>query len=130
MRLEDLMNLLEAEAFTNNITLDKRIEYVFSCDLMSDVLMITRDASVEKENIILTTGLATIQTVRTAEMLDVEIICLVRGKKPSSKMIEVAEELGIMVISTGFSTFKSNGLLFAQSLQGVEGYVAPLLHKK
>lgn len=130
MRLEDLMNLLEAEAFTNNITLDKRIEYVFSCDLMSDVLMITRDASVEKENIILTTGLATNQSVRTAEMLDVEIICLVRGKKPSAKMIEVAEESGIMVIGTRFSTYKSNGLMFNQGLQGVEGYVAPLQNKE
>lgn len=126
MKLKDLMKLLEAEAFTDNISLDKDIDYVFSCDLMSDVLMITREASVEKSNIILTTGLATNQSVRTAEMLDVEIICLVRGKKPSQKMIEVAEENDIMVIGTAFSTFKSNGLLFEKGLEGVEGYVTQL----
>lgn len=126
LKLKDLMKLLEAEAFTDNISLDKDIDYVFSCDLMSDVLMITREASVEKSNIILTTGLATNQSVRTAEMLDVEIICLVRGKKPSQKMIEVAEENDIMVIGTAFSTFKSNGLLFEKGLEGVEGYVTQL----
>lgn len=126
MKLKDLMELLKAEAFTSNISLNKDIDYVFSCDLMSDVLMITREASVEKSNIMLTTGLATNQSVRTAEMLDVEIICLVRGKKPSQKMIEVAEENDIMVIGTAFSTFKSNGLLFEKGLEGVEGYVTPL----
>lgn len=126
MKLRDLMNTLEAKAFTDNISLDKDIDYVFSCDLMSDVLMITREASVEKKNIILTTGLATNQSVRTAEMLDVEIICLVRGKKPSQKMLEVANESDIMVIGTEMSTFKSNGLLFKEGLTGVEGYVTPL----
>ncbi len=130
MRLRDLMNLLEAKGFTSNIDYDKKIEYVFSCDLMSDVLMITREASVEKENIILTTGLATNQSVRTAEMLDVEIICLVRGKKPSQKMLEVAEESNIMVIGTDLSTFKSNGLLFKEGLSGVEGYISPLQNNK
>ena len=130
MKLEKLLRLLEAKTYTKNIDLDKKIEYVFSCDLMSDVLMITRDASVEKENIILTTGLATIQSIRTAEMLDVEIICLVRDKVPTEKMIALAEESGIMLIGTNYSTFKSNGIMFQEGLNGVEGYIAPVQHTK
>lgn len=130
MKLEKLLDLLEAKTYTNNISLDKKIEYAFSCDLMSDVLMITRDASVEKENIVLTTGLATIQSIRTAEMLDVEIICLVRNKIPTEKMIELAEESGIMLIGTNFSTFKSNGIMYQEGIHGVEGYIAPLPNKK
>lgn len=130
MKLEKLLSLLDAKTYTSNINLDKKIEYVFSCDLMSDVLMITRDASVEKENIILTTGLATIQSIRTAEMLDVEIICLVRNKVPTEKMISLAEEAGIMLIGTNYSTFMSNGIMYKEGLHGVEGYIAPVQNSK
>lgn len=127
MKLEQLLNLLEANIYTNNVSLDKDIEFVFSCDLMSDVLMIAREADgVDKKNVILTTGLATNQSLRTAEMLDVEVICLVRGKKPSANMITLANESNITLVGTDYSTFKSNGLLFQEGLSGIERYVSKL----
>lgn len=124
MKLKKLQDLLEATVFTNNIK-ELDIEYIFSCDLMSDVLMITREAKdIDKKKTMLTTGLATNQSVRTAEMLDVDVICLVRGKNPSDKMISLANETNIIIIGTKLSTFKSNGLLFKAGLNGVEGYVS------
>ncbi|XMB86866.1 transcriptional regulator [Mycoplasmatota bacterium WC44] len=125
IKLTEIIEKLNGEIFTNHdFDLKREVEYVFSCDLMSDVLMFTRNASeVEGRNIILTTGLATNQSLRTAEMLDVDVVCLVRGKRPSDKMIKLAEESNIILIGTKCSTFTSNGLLFQEGLKGIEGYL-------
>jgi hypothetical protein len=49
----------------------------FASDLMSDVLTLKND------NLVLITGLATLQTIRTAEMADINCIIFVRNKKVS-----------------------------------------------
>ena len=68
--------------------LDENVDYAFASDLMSDVLTIKTD------DFLLITGLANVQSVRTAEMSDVEYILFVRGKNVTEEMSALAEDRG------------------------------------
>ncbi len=60
---------------------------------MSDVLTVNCD------NLLLITGLANLQAIRTAEMSDIDCILFVRNKSVSPEMKSLAEELGITLIN-------------------------------
>jgi len=72
-----------------------------------------------EDDIILITGLSNNQAIRTAEMSDISNILLVRNKKPSQSMIDMANELNISLSYTSFSLFKASGLLYEQGLKPV-----------
>ena len=61
---------------------------------MSDVMAFVKD------NVILLTGLINVQVVRTAEMMDIKVVCFVRGKQPTEQIIELAKSKGITILST------------------------------
>lgn len=116
MEISTIMNLLSAQFFTNvsDEQLNHNIESAFSCDLMSDVL-----AYVE-EDILLITGLSQIQSLRTAEMLDIKYILYVRGKHPNQEMIELAEINQMILIGTGLTMYEASGILYREGLAGVQ----------
>ena len=72
------------------------VEYAFSSDLMSDVL------KVERENVLLITGLANLQVIRTSEMSDINCIVIARNKKLNSEIIKLATENGIVLIESPY----------------------------
>lgn len=86
-------------------------QYAFASDLMSDVL------TVDSENLILITGLANLQAVRTAEMSDISCIIIVRGKKASEEMIQLAAESNITLIECNYTMFKTCGLLYQAGIK-------------
>ncbi|MFW5831977.1 MAG: hypothetical protein ACOCVA_06975 [Prolixibacteraceae bacterium] len=92
---------------------DKIIEKAFSSDLMSDVL------TLDDGNILLITGLANIQLIRTAEMADIEVVLLARGKKAADDMIQLANENGLVILETSFSLFRASGILYSNGLKPV-----------
>ena len=92
---------------------EKNFEFAFASDLMSDVLTLRND------NVVLITGLATLQTIRTAEMADINCIIFVRNKKAGKEMIELANESGIDLIECRYSMFKTSGLIFQSGLKPV-----------
>ncbi|KYH34332.1 DRTGG domain protein [Clostridium tepidiprofundi DSM 19306] len=114
MKLIDIKELLDAEFLTKNNYYDKEIERAFGCDLMSDVL-----ARVSGD-VLLLTGLANIQTIRTAEMKDIKCIVYVRGKRPSKEVIDLAEEKEIILMSTKHIMFTACGILFNAGIKGAE----------
>jgi len=67
----------------------------------------------------LITGLANLQSIRTAEMSDLKYILLVRGKTPSQEMIDLAEESGMVLIVSPYSMFKASGILYQAGMKGV-----------
>ncbi len=77
------------------------VQNVTAGDLMSEVLVF------EKENVLLVTALNSEQALRTASMVDALGVVLVNGKIPSPRMISLAEELGISLLSTTLSMFES-----------------------
>jgi len=81
-------------------------DFAFASDLMSDVL------TIEDQSPMLITGLSNLQTIRTAEMADIHVILLARGKKASKEMITLANENNITIIETTFSVFRTSGILY------------------
>lgn len=71
------------------------------------------------EDTLLITGLATNQSIRTAEMLDIEVVLLVRGKIPASQVVELANESNIILLSTDLTMFNTSGLLYQEGIRGI-----------
>jgi len=111
MKMQEIIKVLEAEVLYGS---DTSIEIEAACgsDMMSDALAFV------KHNGMLLTGLVNPQAIRTAEMLDMLCICFVRGKKPTEAMLDLAQECGVMVISTAHRMFTACGLLYEAGLRG------------
>ena len=90
--------------------MEENVERAFASDLMSDVLTL-------RETPMLVTGLCNVQTIRTCDMASLDIVVLVRNKKPTDDMIELAEENDMVLIGTSYSMFKTCGLLFDAGIE-------------
>ncbi len=110
MKIENIIELLNAKILCGQHRVSDTILNAFSSDLMSDVL--TLDA----ENIVLLTGLANVQIIRTAEVAEIQYLVIVRNKKVSEEIVELAKSLNMVLIESPFSMFKASGILFANGL--------------
>ena len=54
--------------------------------------------------------------VGTGEMRDIVCIMVVRGKKPDECMLEMANERGLVILSTGHRMFSACGMLYKAGL--------------
>lgn len=110
MTVENVISILEAEIHSGKDLLNRPVRAACGSDLMSDVIAFVKD------EIALLTGLNTIQAVRTALIMDVVVLVMVRGKRPSKEMIALAEENGIAIVSTNLPLFLACGKLYAAGL--------------
>lgn len=113
MNVFELAKLIEAEIVSGPGCPGPDIERAFASDLMSDVL------TIETDKMMLITGLANPQTIRTAEMSDVSCIVFVRGKKVTKEMRQLANELGITLLECRSSMFKTAGILYNAGVKAV-----------
>jgi len=113
VKISKVIELMNARVATGNVTHDRNLEKAFSSDLMSDVL------TLDEENILLITGLANVQLVRTAEMADIHVILLARNKPATPDMIRLAKENNIVLLETPFSIFRASGVLYSNGLKAV-----------
>ncbi len=102
--LEEVQGLLGAEVLWA-ADMSVRFDSVGAADLMSDVLAFCRPG------MLLLTGLATVQTVRTAVIADLGAVVFVRGKRPDQKVVALAAEKRIPVLTTPLSMFQAAGVL-------------------
>jgi predicted transcriptional regulator len=114
MTIGDISKILKAQVICGN-TLDTEVHNACGSDMMSDVLAYVKEQSV------LLSGLVNTQVVRTAEMMDMVCIVFVRGKEPTAEMIELAQERGIVLLSTPLRMFTACGLLYKNGLDGGDG---------
>ena len=112
MKLSEVKDILEAEVIVGDDILDLEVKTAFGADLMSDVLAFAKAGS------LLLTGLTNTQVLRTANVLDIAAIILVRGKKPSSETIALARELKIPILATKYILFETAGRLYAKGIVG------------
>ena len=112
MTIGDIKNLLSANMISGEEFEDKEVNTACGSDMMSDVLAFVKDQSV------LLTGLVNPQVIRTANMMDIVCIVLVRGKKPSDEMITLANENEIALLQTDLRMFTACGLLWESGLRG------------
>jgi predicted transcriptional regulator len=111
MTLREIASLLEAELLTAEADLDRQVPCAFASDLISDILMCT------KEPTLLLTGLANTQVIRLSDMIDISGIVFVRGKQPSQELIEMALERGLPLLRTKMTMYRSSGLLYNAGLR-------------
>lgn len=114
VRIRELANVLEAKVICGDDRLDEEVRIGCTSDLMSDIL------TLDLENLVLITGLTNLQTIRTAEFADVSCIVLVRNKKASQEMIELANESDLVVMECKYSAFKSTHLVCQAGLLAIE----------
>ena len=112
MTLKEILKILNCQVLVGEEDLDIEIKAGCGCDLMSDVL------SFIKPGALLLTGLNNLQAIRTAEMSEVRVVCLVRDKQPSTEMIALAREKGILLITTSLPMFEACGKLYENGLRG------------
>ena len=117
MKINELYSLLNGhDGFNLELREDVEYSYVFAGDLMSDVLALVNDGD---SKTVLLTGLANAQSLRTAEMLDIGLVILVRGKTFREEDLEVAKEANIAIFTTDMLMFEASGNLYANNLKGV-----------
>ena len=112
MTIRDIIGLLNAEVLCGEDLLDTPVCSACGSDMMSDVLAFVKDQAV------LLTGLVNSQVIRTAEMMDMICIVLVRSKLPTPEMIELAKESGIAILTTKKRMYDACGILYTNGLVG------------
>ena len=112
MTIREMQEVLDAKFLYGQELADLDVQFVFSADMMSDVLAYCGQCSV------LITGLCNPQVVRTAEMLDICCIIFVRGKMPDEHMLALAKGKSIAVLATEHFMFTTCGILYENGLRG------------
>ena len=114
MTIHEVAEILDARVLIHGERMEEPVETACGSDLMSDVLAFVKDKTV------LITGLINPHVVRTSEMLDITCIVFARGKQPSEEILEMAEEIGITVLSTDMTTYTACGELYVHGLPGTK----------
>ena len=112
MKLKQLNEIVNGTVVVENNP-DQEIAHIFSTDLMSDALALVDGG----EDTMILTGLCNMQTLRTAEMLDINTIIFVRNKFPDEEMIEHARKMHFYMYSTAYTMYETCGLLFKAGLK-------------
>lgn len=110
MKLKEVKEILGAEVLCGEEKLETEVLSACGCDLMSDVLAFVKDQA------LLLTGLMNAQVVRTAEMMDMKAIVFVRGKTPADEILELANDSGIVILSTDLPLYLACGKLYSNGL--------------
>jgi predicted transcriptional regulator len=118
MDLKTVLTVLEGESLLPHMNLDLEVRHGCGADLMSDVLAYAHQGSV------LMTGLTHPQVVRTAEMAGMAAIVFVRAKRPPQETLDLAEEIGIPLLTTRYTMFEACGRLYAAGMLGT-GFCEP-----
>jgi hypothetical protein len=114
MELREVITILEAEAhYSLSDQLDAEVRTARASDLMSEILV------GETVPDILITRLCNAQVVRTASVFGIKAVVVVRGKHIDQKIVEVALEENIVIMTTENSLFTSCGRLYASGVRGV-----------
>ena len=110
MTLREMAERLQATVYAEPDQLDIDLEGAFGSDMMSDVLAFADDRNV------LLTGLLNAQIVRTAHMLDMSCIIIVRGKKATEEIRTLAKENHIALLETKMTMYEASGRLYEGGL--------------
>ncbi|MDO5124094.1 MAG: hypothetical protein Q4D44_05440 [Eubacteriales bacterium] len=112
MKISTIKELLDADVACCEEHLNRHVYSACGSDMMSDVLAFVKDQAV------LLTGLVNSQVIRTAEMMDMVCIVLVRSKLPTPEMIELAQESGIVILTSKKRMYDACGILYTNGLVG------------
>ncbi len=112
MKISEIKSLLGAGVLCGEDKLENDVFSACGSDMMSDVLAFVKDQA------LLLTGLVNEQVIRTAAMMDMKCVVLVRKKIPTDEMIELAKSNGIVLMTTNYRLYEACGILYASGLRG------------
>jgi predicted transcriptional regulator len=112
MTLLEVQQFLDAEVLVGGDRLDLEVSTAFAADTMSDLLAAGRAGS------LLLTSMTSPQVIRTADILDVAAILMVRGKIPSQEVVRLAAELHLPVLATRYVLLEVAGRLYEKGFRG------------
>ena len=110
MQIWEVRDILQAKVYSGEARLDREVYAACASDLMSDVLAFVKNQSV------LLTGLVNPQVVRTAEMMDMCCVVIVRGKTPDEQLVKLAEDKDIVLMATKYPMYPACGKLYSSGL--------------
>ncbi|MCU0363305.1 MAG: hypothetical protein MUE32_08105 [Bacteroidales bacterium] len=113
MTIGELTGLIDGKIICCEEKRSELVEHAFASDLMSDVL------TVEKENLVLITGLANLQVIRTAEMAEIGCIVFGRDKKVGADIIDLAKQNNMVLVESPHSVFHISGELYKAGLKSI-----------
>jgi predicted transcriptional regulator len=113
MTIREIAEIIDGRVICCEDKMSTSVEYAFSSDLMSDVL------TIEKENLLLITGLANLQTIRTSEMSDISCIIFARDKKIGEEMVSLARENHMILVESPHSVFYISGELYKAGIKSI-----------
>ena len=110
MTIREMAERTDAVVYAEPNQIDEDLNGAFGSDMMSDVL-----AFAENRDVLLT-GLLNPQIVRTAHMLDMRCIIIVRGKTATEEIKRRAAENHIALLETKLSMYEASGKLYEGGL--------------
>lgn len=116
MKLIDVLKLVDGEIVVGADRADVgdiEIEKVAASDLMSDVLALSEPGS------LLVTGLATPQCVRTAGVVGIPVVLIVRNRDIMPETKNAAELSGVVLCVTKKGMYEVCGILYQAGLKPV-----------
>jgi len=121
MDKKELQKTLFAETiFDSGAEPENGYNTVCACDMMSELLAVMNQSSHHNRGIILLTGLANPQVIRTSELVDIRLIVFLRDKRPAQETVDLAKRCGITIMSTPYTMYKSCGVLYERKLNDVQ----------
>ena len=114
MKIKEIATLVSAVIAAGQSAENEDCIKIFASDLMSDVLAFAKDED------ILISGLCNPQVVRTAALLDMRCIILVRGKVPTDEILGLCNKKEIAILTTELGMHEVCGILYAHGLSHKE----------
>ena len=114
MKMSEIASILDCRVLCCEDHMNSDFFSACGSDMMSDVLAYVKNQAV------LLTGLVNTQVIRTAEMMDMVCVVFVRNKMPTEDILRVAEESGIVVMTTKHRMYEACGMLYASGLNRAE----------
>ncbi|RKX50579.1 MAG: hypothetical protein DRP32_02140 [Thermotogae bacterium] len=112
MKLKKICELLDCEILNAPKNYEEfEIKYAGAADLMSDVL------AFGKPKMLLITGLNSPQAVRTASVIGATAVLIVRKESIPESTVELAKDLGIVLLHANIPMFKACGELYKLGLK-------------
>ena len=112
MQISQIEEILNAKLICGEDCREEEVLTACGSDMMSDVLAYVKDQAV------LLTGLVNSQVIRTAEMMDMVCVVMVRSKWPTEEMIDIAERADIVLMTTEYRMYEACGQLYSGGLIG------------
>jgi hypothetical protein len=110
LSLQDVAGILRCRVLCCEELLGERVTGCCAADMMSDVL------AFGKPGMVLLTGQANAQAVRTANVADLKAVVFVRGKHPDDDTVKLARSVNMPLLSTRMFMYEACGRLFENKL--------------